>query len=322
MKFGNWVLIPVMAMSLNTFAMGGEHASEQILSWERTGSSLALRNHGKTVWGLVFDINQPKSYFHPLASISGEVMTAFEPADHPWHRGLWWSWKFINGVNYWEENKKTGVSDGLTSLIRVKIEPMDDFSARVELDFNCHLPGQAPLLSEKRQLSISKPDAQGTYMIDWKSEFTAKDQTVKFDRTVPEHLGGVSYGGYAGLSLRMANGIEGYTFRTSKGETNPDLAHGKAARWVDLSGPGPGITILDHPDNLRHAPPWYLHSSAAMLFFSPALLFNEPLELAPGKSITLTYRVIIHSKPMTSELIDAAWLTLKGNTEFKLQTQP
>lgn len=315
MKIGIWICILLMLVSLKTIVMGEEHASGQVLSWERAETSLSLRNHGKTVWRLVFDAKQAKTYFHPLASIHGEVMTAFEPADHPWHRGLWWSWKYINGVNYWEESKMTGVSDGLTRLIQVKAEPSDDFSARVEMDFNYHPPDQKPVLSEKRHLAISKPDAQGTYVIDWKSTFTAMDQVVKLDRTVPEHLGGVSYGGYAGLSLRMAKGLEGFSFRTSHGDTSTGVAHGKAARWVDLAGPGPGITILDHPGNLRHAPPWYLHSSASMLFFSPSPLFNEPLDLAPGESITLTYQIIIHSKPMTPDQIEAQWLKLKANAK-------
>ena len=29
-------------------------------------------------------------------------MTADRPPDHIWHHGLWFSWKFINKVNYWE----------------------------------------------------------------------------------------------------------------------------------------------------------------------------------------------------------------------------
>jgi len=283
-----------------------ESAEGPALSWLRTDTSLALCNGDKPVWRLVYDATQPKTYFHPLATMDGEVLTAFEPTDHPWHRGLWWSWKFINDINYWEEDPKTGASDGVTQLVRTNVTPSDDFSARVELEFNYHPKEQKPILTEKRHLAIGKPDADGTYVIDWKSKFTAADQPVKLDRTVPEHLGGVSYGGYAGLSLRMAKGLENFSFRTSEGETTI-IAHGKSARWVDLSNPTTGITILDHPGNPRHAPPWYLHSSQSMLFFSPAPLFNKPLELAPGESITLTYQVIIHSKTVTPARLEDQW---------------
>ena len=73
-------------------------AESPAYSWHQTATTLALRNGEKTVWQLVFDPQQPKTYFHPLATLEGEVLTAFEPPDHRWHRGLWWSWKFINGV--------------------------------------------------------------------------------------------------------------------------------------------------------------------------------------------------------------------------------
>lgn len=282
-------------------------ADERAFSWNKDETSLALLNHDKTVWRLVYDPKQPKSYFHPLATIDGRVLTAFEPDDHRWHRGLWWSWKFINGVNYWEENPKTGASDGLTTLIRTNVVPSDDFSARVEMEFHYHLPEQKPVLTEKRHLAISKPDAAGTYLIDWQSSFTATDQTVKLDRTAPEHLGGVSWGGYAGLSLRMAKGLEGFSFRTNDAETTAAASHAKPARWVDLSDPTAGIAILDHPGNPRHAPPWYLHSSKTMLFFAPAPLFNEAIEIAAGKSITFHHQIIVHSRPMTPERIEDQW---------------
>jgi hypothetical protein len=304
MKSATWSLISILVTALGGIAIAEEHA----LSWSTDETSLALLNHDKTVWRLVYDPKQPKSYLHPLATTDGRVLTAFEPADHRWHRGLWWSWKFINGVNYWEEDPKTGKSAGLTQLTHSRAVPSDDFSARIELDFQYQVPQQKPVLTEKRQLLITPPDAAGTYMIDWKSKFTAADQAVTFERTLPPHVpGGVSHGGYAGLSLRMAKGLQGFSFRTSEGETAAASAHGKPACWVDLSDPACGITILDHPGNARHAPPWYLYSSDAMLFFSPSPLFNEPLGLAPGASITLSYRIIVHSQPVTPSRIEDQW---------------
>jgi hypothetical protein len=306
-KAVDWSLIAVLSASLCGIAASQGRVDDAGFAWEHGETSLALRKQGKIVWRVVFDPAQPKSYFHPLASIEGQVMTEFEPADHPWHRGLWWSWKFINGVNYWEEDPKTGQSAGQTRMVGKKLDVGDDFSARIELDLQYHPPEQKPVLTEKRMLAISRPDVDGTYVIDWTSRFTAADQVVKFDRTVPAHLGGVSYGGYAGLSLRMAKGLEGFTFRTSEGGTTAAGAHGKPARWVDLSGPGAGIAILDHPNNPRQPPPWYLHSKPPMLFFSPSPLFNEPLELAPGQSIGFSYRVIVHSRPVTPADLEGKW---------------
>lgn len=73
-------------------------------SWRQTDSSLALLNHGRVVWQLNFNKKEGKPYFHPVGLIDGTVLTWLRPADHRWHRALWFSWKFIDGLNYWEES--------------------------------------------------------------------------------------------------------------------------------------------------------------------------------------------------------------------------
>ena len=45
----------------------------------------------------------PKPFIHPIKLPDGTVITEHEPADHIWHRGLWFAFKFVNGINYWEE---------------------------------------------------------------------------------------------------------------------------------------------------------------------------------------------------------------------------
>jgi len=42
-----------------------------------------------------------------------------ENEDHVWHLGYWFSWKYINGVNYWKpaDAKRTGCeSAGATKV--------------------------------------------------------------------------------------------------------------------------------------------------------------------------------------------------------------
>lgn len=155
-----------------------EDALQAGYSWMRNETSLALRKDGRVVWKLVANPKEPKSYFHPIATTNGDVLTAFEPADHPWHRGLWWSWKFINGLNYWEEDPKSKASEGVTELTASAFKPAEDFSARAELSFSYHSPGEPAVMTEQRKLTITKPDADGRYRIDWISEFTAGDAPV------------------------------------------------------------------------------------------------------------------------------------------------
>ncbi len=289
-------------------------AAEPAFSWRQTETSLALCNGGKVVWRLMADPKDSKSYFHPLAALDGEVLTDSEPADHPWHHGLWWSWKLINGLNYWEENPKTHKSQGTTELTGATFKLAPDFSARAELSFSYHPPGQAAVMMERRRLSVTRPDAEGRYRIDWTSEFTAGNASVTLGRTpLPAEEGGKAYGGYAGLSLRLVFKPDEWSVRTSGGANTAAEAHGQSARWLGFSGPGAGIVICDHPGNLRYPTPWYVHNRPPMSFFSPAVLFNESLVLAAGQSLKLNYRVLIHSEPMTAEQIETDCRAFAGS---------
>ncbi|MBI5688331.1 MAG: PmoA family protein [Verrucomicrobia bacterium] len=279
---------------------------ESGLRWERTDTKLALVNDGQTLWQLNFDPKEGKPYFHPLALPDGTELIWLRPADHVWHRALWWSWKTINGLNYWEEDKKTGLSAGRTDIVAAKITNNKDGSARIEMELSCHPPDAPPVLREKRVIAVSAPDAAKNYRLDWESTFTATDKEVKLDRTpIPGQPDGKSHGGYAGLSLRMAAATRGWTFTNSEGATGQTETHGKPARWMDFSGKPGGVAVFDHPSNLRHPTPWYV--AAGMPYFSPALIFNEPLTLPAGGKLTLRYRLLVHTGAFEKAAVEKEW---------------
>jgi len=279
-------------------------------SWRQTDSSLALLNHGRVVWQLNFNKKEGKPYFHPVGLIDGTVLTWLRPADHRWHRALWFSWKYINGLNYWEENPTTGLSQGRTEIVFIKAIPQDDYSARIAMKLSYHPPERSAVLTEWRYIQVSAPDEIGRYRIEWVSTFTAGDKNVLLDRTpIPGEKDGKGFGGYAGLSVRMAKATRGWQFVDSEGRKDKE-AHGKRARWVDFSGEisgdkAAGITIFDHPENLRHPSPWYV--AKGMPYFSPAVLFNKPYTLPAGNVLRLRYHILIHPGRPDKQLLEAEW---------------
>ena len=80
--------------------------------------------------------------------------------------------------------------------------------------------------------------------------------------------------------------------------------------------------MFDHPANLRHPSPWYLFDAPSLLYFSPALLFNDPLELAANQTLNLHYRVLVHSHPLSAQQIDAAWQHFAAPPLAKPPTRP
>ena len=84
-------------------------------------SQLALVKDGSEVWRFHCDpARSTKPFFDPVSVAGGPSLTWARPPDHAWHYGLWFSWKFVNGVNYWEENKEFR-GQGLTRWDNVKI---------------------------------------------------------------------------------------------------------------------------------------------------------------------------------------------------------
>ncbi len=271
--------------------------------WMKTDKSVALMNNDKALWQFNFGEETSKPYFHPLSLPDGTVLTEDKPGDHPWHHGLWFSWKYINGVNFWEENRKTGISDGKTDWSNVKVVTKSDNSARITMDLTYSHKGLKPILSENRMIQVSTPDAEGVYYIDWTSEFTAcSDVDVLLDRTpLPCEPDGKAWGGYAGLSVRLNGSGGNWAVATEKGHVEcQDKTFRSKSKSMDFSGvfggnPA-GIAMLDHPENLNAPSPWYARAGKQMKFFSPAVICNKPHTIPSGKTVNLKYRVIVHPK--------------------------
>ena len=176
-----------------------------------------------------------------------------------------------------------------------------DLAARIALDLAYRPAGEhAPVLTEERTIEARPPDAEGTYSMDWTCAFRAVEDVV-LDRTpIPGEPGGQGWGGYAGLSLRLAAAVDERRVVSSDGpvsEMHEDRYRGRHAA-VDYSGLSDGrpvgIAVLDSPRNPRSPTPWYVIRSAEMSFFSPAVLGEEPMTLKAGGRLTLRYRVIVH----------------------------
>jgi hypothetical protein len=268
-------------------------------SWQRDPGVLALRRGSQVLWQFNGGPRETKPCFHPIALPGGPVLTAYRPADHPWHRGLWFSWKFINGVNYWEEDKATGLAAGRTEASDMRVETRPDFSARITLTLSYRPTDGSPVMTENRVVEVSPPDREGHFHMDWSLAFTAHTN-VHLDRTpLPNEPEGKPYGGYAGLSLRLTHELKAAQAVTLQGpiEFVEERYRGRSPAMdyaADFGGQAAGIAILDYPDNLNAPTPWYAINGAVMHFFTPAVLCYGPHTLKAGQSLSLRYRVIVH----------------------------
>jgi len=283
------------------------------LTWRTDDTSVALLNRGKMVWQHVHDKKIGKPYMR-FGLLDGTELTrpwpvpkGYPKSDHSsWHRALWWSWKTINGVNYWEQNQ-TG-----TEPVTCHIETQSDGSAKIALTIAYHTPSNATVVIENRSILVSAPDANGSYFIDWTADFSpAGQEDVRFGQN--------SYGGFA---LRMAaeccgdaaRGLPAWVFRSSEGETN---FNGQRARWAAYQGQLPNgrsacVAIFDHPGNPRHPALW--QSRTQYPYLNPSLTCKEEYILPSGKTLHLRYGVLIHAGIADTKTLEEQWKKFTGQT--------
>jgi hypothetical protein len=281
--------------------------------WHRDDVSLAWRAEGKTVWRLSFDPKKGKPFFDPLSVAGTPSLTNFRPEDHPWHYGLWFSWKYINHANYWEEDRQSGRAEGATRWSPPTISTKPDGRATIKFDLTYTHPSGRVDLSEKRELSIAAPSADGSYHIDWRAHFTAGPHAVVLDRTpMPGEPNGAVNGGYAGLALRLAAAPLGIAFISTAGPiTNfvSDRARPAAPAVACNFTDGPtgvgGIAIFSDPVNAGQNAPWYVINNAQFRFACAALLAPQPRALAAGGEFDLRYRIALRRAAWTPAALHA-----------------
>jgi hypothetical protein len=243
---------------------------------------------------LPFVWDAPRPYVHPLTTPAGAVLSVEAPADHPWHHALWFTIKFVNGENFWEEYGDFG------TLRTTGVERPDDSTRRARVEW-IGPDGESIRLREVRTISTRPIDAE-SYAIDWSETLTAPVDTV-LDRTPF-----TTWGGYGGLTLRGAPDWTDTTITLDDGvERGRTL--GERSRWLSIqgtasSGRAAGVVMIDHPANARTPTPWYASTRADTYgdgwanFVNAAFLWDGPRTLAAGEPLALRYRIVVH---------DAAW---------------
>lgn len=176
--------LPLAAVTLflsafSTIAHAEWIKSDQSLGW--------ITDDGETIWQFSFDPTAGKPFYHPLRVPHGPPLTMLNPADHPWHYGLWFSWKYINQANYWEQNAETGRAEGATTWTPPHVHTLPDGRANITLHLNYVHPSGRIDLTESRLILISRVKTDGSYTIDWSSEFTAGPAGALLDRTPLPH---------------------------------------------------------------------------------------------------------------------------------------
>jgi hypothetical protein len=279
-------------------------ASAAHAEWQQDDNGVAWLQDGKVVWKYELDPAKGKPHFSVLGLPGGPSLVIASPADHPWHYGLWFSWKYVNGANYWEQSRESGKAEGVTTWRKIgALNTKQNGSGSILLQVTYTNPNGKIDLTEKRVIQVSPPAADGRYYIKWISDFTAGADGAVLDRTpMPGEPKGQVNGGYGGLGVRLLPPPYSISFLTLEGPIDTFADHRARPQTVavaanfTLDGKAVGgIAVASRPDRLQTKVPWYVvdasDTEAQMRFFNQSLLAPKPVKLAPGETLHLSYQI-------------------------------
>ncbi|WP_160150839.1 DUF6807 family protein [Microbacterium timonense] len=290
------------------------------LRWQERGDATAVivTDDGRHLADYSWSTAQNHPFFSHVRPLQHDgVLTNTAPWDHRWHHGLWWSWKFIDGVLFWEDHPDYGNGTGALgrSWVTGHEVTVGDAGIRIDETLAWRPDGsdQALLTEVRRITAHTALDGVDAWALDWDSTWTANAAVELSVTPYPEHW----WGGYAGLNYRAARSMsEEERILASGGRLGRETVHSHEGQWAALlgnvDGAGTdepnrpaygGAAILVHPEN--GPTPLYVFSAADEFgFLATAPLMHGSRQLARGETLRLRHRVVVLGHDVDHETLD------------------
>jgi hypothetical protein len=264
-----------------------------------------------------------KPVIFPLLGPGGEDLTRHYPIadpldsekrDHIHHRSFWFTHGDVNGVDFWAETANHG---------RIEQQAIETSSTGETVTITTenawvNADGKR-LLSDRRDYTFF--DFDGMRAIDCVIELRATDGDVVFGDTKEGSFG-----------IRVAGTMKVDAGKGGKIISSRGLEDGKTwaqqAEWVDYYGPvkSPstdgesiaGVAIMNHPTSFGFPTRWHVRTYglfAANPFGVHHFVGGAPTEgvtIEAGETLTLKYRVLLHSGSTEDADIAPAWKAYAG----------
>ena len=290
------------------------------LTWREEGDGVGtvLAESGRAL--ARYDASNAKNhpYFSQVRPVNHDgILTTTAPWDHRWHHGLWWSWKFINDVLYWEDHE--GYGNNRIGLGRSNVTSHEagrdgeHVLLHNALTWSENATGDV-VLTEDRRMTLGVA-SDTVWFLDWDFTWTAEREAVLDTTHYPEHW----WGGYGGLNYRAARSMAAdETIQADGNRAGRTAVHAEPMRWAAYSGKVDGsgadepndpafggVAIVPHPENPWLPTPAYVFSAEDEFgFLAAAPLLRESRTLAEGEELRLRYRTLIFGTRLDSEQLD------------------
>lgn len=246
-------------------------------------------------------------YIHPLYDLQGGVLTEDGPADHPYHRGIFWAWHQVR-----VKNKK--VADGWVSE-HISFQPVNAAAqqkeetvvVQSELVWKCDSVTPADVIKEKTIITIH-PSKKNYRAVDFDIQLLPLVDSVALG-------GSQDVKGYGGFCMRFKLPADLAFQSRGKPVTAQEVAV-LAGPWMDFTGSftesKSGVAAFCTSGEMQR---WILRSKTSM---QNILYPGSTPVLLPKEGWRLKYRLIIHDATVGAEQLEELYTEYAaGNNPIK-----
>jgi Family of unknown function (DUF6807) len=246
-------------------------------------------------------LESPRPYFHPVRTLTGNVVTIYRPHDHVWHKGISLSLPHVDKENFW--GGPTFRNGGYVQLPNdgaMIHENFDDISEKDDVvRFDERLrwvteSGHQPV-TERRRVAATIWPSDAAWLLAFETTMT-NDSGADIVIGSPTTEGRPD-AGYGGLFWRGPRSFTGGTVLTREGAGGDEIM-GRRGPWLAFAGLHDGeggastLVFRDAPRNFSYPSQWFVRSTP-FAAVCPAPFFDKEHTLVAGASLTLRYDVVI-----------------------------
>lgn len=282
---------------------------------------VSLRIGGREVSRWHFGDDAPRPFLYPFNGPSGVSLVRMgHPGapNHDHHRGVWFAHHDVEGQDFWSENGGTQIRQ------REWLAYEDGPAARAAFVLDWIGQGGERLIEQTVVFEI-RPDDEGQLL---EVQTTLRPASGRDATTLRKTNFGL-------LAVRVAKSISAVfgdgELSDSDGRVGEKAIFGRAAKWMDYSGPiavgvgedrrwvREGITFFDHPTNPDHPTKWHVRDDGWM---GASLCMDTARVVTAEKPLTLRYLLFAHGDAYDADSAKRLFRMFADSKRFEVIKKP
>jgi hypothetical protein len=247
-------------------------------------------------------LESPRPYFHPVKTLSGDLVSLYRPHDHVWHRGIALSLPNVGEHNFWggvtfRAGKYVQLhNDGSMVHESFDLAAVKDDTIRIDerLSWATEITKETPITERRRVAAAAWPEADAWCLAFETTLTNVSGQDIVIGSPTTQ---GRPNAGYGGLFWRGPRSFTGGTVLTPEGPGGDEVM-GRRGPWLGLAGQHDGtgrwstVVFRDDDRNFAHPTQWFVRSTP-FACICPAPFFDTEHVFAASTSLTLRYDIAV-----------------------------